>query len=636
MAKKIQEAKYISLFEAAKLTSYSQDYISLLCRQKKLKGTKIGRNWVTKKSWIEEYVNRIKEKGKEISSAQSKEKESSNKKKKTNNSKIGTIAKISPAIGRLLLASLSCLLIGSFLFLQNGFQYQETKLESANLIQGINKTVVAEMNAISESLNLAKKESTKLAFGFVVGEDIDSTTPTTPSQGGDQMGSTQENGANSGDENGANSGDENRVNKELENNTNYEIGFNLVPNIGREIGGVFVEVPMKTGSKISDTGFAIFEKINEGIVEIASNAQFVKENYNLDNAIETKLARLSQSKDIVLAAVFERDNFMQDQRGRVAGIASDDLLNLEESQNVQNLQDESTQEQGASNEFQADSTQDNENNEEQIVSKSKTAFDRIIEQTQNGIISVSNFLDKNKKDTINFAIAKVDRLNSSIGIIKNESVKFVFDRVGKFNNSFTIVKKEAINFAIAKVDRLNSSIGIIKNESVKFVFDRVDNFNNSFRIVKKETIRFATAEVDELYYSLDFLKGESEKVMKTVLATLSKGQRATQVVQSVDNSSLQKAETEEPLDNLEQKIIDDIQKRFDQFQGDESLPENYGAVIAPYSDLEDKEKKIANLKESFSDSVTITEDEESQTGTIVPDIPGEDQSYLYLMVPVGQ
>ena len=57
---------YISLGEAAKLTNYSQEYISLLCRQKKLKGTKIGRNWVTTKEWIENYVNKTKGSGENV------------------------------------------------------------------------------------------------------------------------------------------------------------------------------------------------------------------------------------------------------------------------------------------------------------------------------------------------------------------------------------------------------------------------------------------------------------------------------------------------------------------------------------------------------------------------------------------
>lgn len=52
-----EELKYISLAEAAKLTNYSQDYISLLCRQGKLKAQKLGRNWVTTREWVRNYVD---------------------------------------------------------------------------------------------------------------------------------------------------------------------------------------------------------------------------------------------------------------------------------------------------------------------------------------------------------------------------------------------------------------------------------------------------------------------------------------------------------------------------------------------------------------------------------------------------
>ena len=39
----------------SKFTNYSQEYLSLLCRQGKLKGKKIGRNWVTTKEWLDKY-----------------------------------------------------------------------------------------------------------------------------------------------------------------------------------------------------------------------------------------------------------------------------------------------------------------------------------------------------------------------------------------------------------------------------------------------------------------------------------------------------------------------------------------------------------------------------------------------------
>lgn len=60
---KNEEPQFISLAAAAKLTNYSQDYISLLCRQGKLKAEKLGRNWVTTKEWVYEYVDKTDGKG---------------------------------------------------------------------------------------------------------------------------------------------------------------------------------------------------------------------------------------------------------------------------------------------------------------------------------------------------------------------------------------------------------------------------------------------------------------------------------------------------------------------------------------------------------------------------------------------
>ena len=46
---------YISLQEATKYCSYSQEYLSLRARQGSLEAVKFGRNWVTKKEWLKEY-----------------------------------------------------------------------------------------------------------------------------------------------------------------------------------------------------------------------------------------------------------------------------------------------------------------------------------------------------------------------------------------------------------------------------------------------------------------------------------------------------------------------------------------------------------------------------------------------------
>jgi hypothetical protein len=48
--------QYISLQKATEYCEYSQEYLSLRARQGKLKAVKIGRNWVTKKEWLEGYL----------------------------------------------------------------------------------------------------------------------------------------------------------------------------------------------------------------------------------------------------------------------------------------------------------------------------------------------------------------------------------------------------------------------------------------------------------------------------------------------------------------------------------------------------------------------------------------------------
>ena len=50
--------EYISLAEASKISPYSQEYLSLLARKGKLETIKLGRNWVTTRKAIKEYMKR--------------------------------------------------------------------------------------------------------------------------------------------------------------------------------------------------------------------------------------------------------------------------------------------------------------------------------------------------------------------------------------------------------------------------------------------------------------------------------------------------------------------------------------------------------------------------------------------------
>ncbi len=51
----------IPLSEAEKYCEYSADYLKLRARQEKLKARKVGRAWHTKKSWVEEYEEKMEE-----------------------------------------------------------------------------------------------------------------------------------------------------------------------------------------------------------------------------------------------------------------------------------------------------------------------------------------------------------------------------------------------------------------------------------------------------------------------------------------------------------------------------------------------------------------------------------------------
>lgn len=49
--------EYISLQEAAMKAGMHQDFFRSLCNKGRLKGKKIGRNWVTTLRWVKEYLD---------------------------------------------------------------------------------------------------------------------------------------------------------------------------------------------------------------------------------------------------------------------------------------------------------------------------------------------------------------------------------------------------------------------------------------------------------------------------------------------------------------------------------------------------------------------------------------------------
>lgn len=52
----LENEDLIPLSEAATLSGFSQDHLGLLARRGRLKARKIGRNWVTTRAAVEEYM----------------------------------------------------------------------------------------------------------------------------------------------------------------------------------------------------------------------------------------------------------------------------------------------------------------------------------------------------------------------------------------------------------------------------------------------------------------------------------------------------------------------------------------------------------------------------------------------------
>ena len=66
-SKSLQTQNLISLWQASELCGLSPDHLRRLAEQGKLDANKIGRNWITTKEAISEYMEKRKPRGREVS-----------------------------------------------------------------------------------------------------------------------------------------------------------------------------------------------------------------------------------------------------------------------------------------------------------------------------------------------------------------------------------------------------------------------------------------------------------------------------------------------------------------------------------------------------------------------------------------
>ena len=130
-----QDTKLIPLAQAAKLTNYSQEYISLLCRRGKMKGKKIGRNWLTTKEWVDDYINKTDGSGEIIIPVRIKNETESSKAAKISENQKDNTTKQDLVFGRsfllikkLMLAVIICgIFLSGFVFLRQGIWNEAIK-----------------------------------------------------------------------------------------------------------------------------------------------------------------------------------------------------------------------------------------------------------------------------------------------------------------------------------------------------------------------------------------------------------------------------------------------------------------------------------------------------------------------------
>jgi len=148
---KTENGKYISLNEAAKIYGCTQKHLNLMARKKKLKATKIGRNWMTTLEWLKEYTQKI-----EILTQYTKTPTSARR-----------ILKLNSSIRSIVATSLSVIMLFTFftsayVATKNGvFETPKTikNITSKFSVNNISKAFASVFNLPSVFDNLEKNES---------------------------------------------------------------------------------------------------------------------------------------------------------------------------------------------------------------------------------------------------------------------------------------------------------------------------------------------------------------------------------------------------------------------------------------------------------------------------------------------
>lgn len=157
--------KYISLLKASQFCEYSQEYLSLRARQGKLKAVKFGRNWVTTKEWLNEYLEKTNEYNNKLNHSLEKEIKSQKFVAPPENL---PVARIPVLRFGFIVALVFCLMTASGVFGKNSFQDAFKKLDPYvhNINQDISRVADLVVQDFKQSFKNVYEDFSPVVAGF--------------------------------------------------------------------------------------------------------------------------------------------------------------------------------------------------------------------------------------------------------------------------------------------------------------------------------------------------------------------------------------------------------------------------------------------------------------------------------------
>ena len=430
------ETKFISLAEAAKLTKYKQDYLGLLCRQGKLKGEKFGRNWVTTKEWILDYVEKVKYKGEEIIPVKVVKSCEDNKENKTKKFNIGY-----PKIGKLLPIKKLILAAMVISVAVSGFIFADGKLENS----------WSDKRAAAEFVILDVSERVNNALRY-----------------------------------------RSRVSPKLEQEIISLSGsLDVILDSGRDAASFVNSRAISGAVQLADSGKnVVTQSVN------LTKRKILAFNNSLD-IIENESTGFVDSE---ILALDNSLNVIENKSAEIVGskiIALDGSLNAIENESIKFAGYEIA---AAGSSLNFIKNKSHKFSEQKIIALNSSLDiikNKSTGSVNSKIVSFSNSLNIIESESTKFAERKIVALNNSLNIIENGSTEFVNSEILALNSSLNIIGNEANKKSAEMTDSLEfrndlissdltseDSIADKNNLSKELLSQKIISLNDSLSVIE--------------------------------------------------------------------------------------------------------------------------------------------------------